>query len=236
MGSNGMNPAVLMRPYVEAFLRLIYPAECGVCRAFLALEENGICKSCRAQLEILRFSREDAILKDRFEYLDEGWALYAYESPLKEIITAIKFARKRWLVRTFMEAVESLAVPLATENHYDAIVPIPIDRHRLLEREFNQAELLARLLARSTGITLETQLLRKRRATFAQSRLGREERKVNPRGAFRVSRFRAVRGKSFLMVDDIFTTGATAEEAARTLKQRGARRADLFALARTSLK
>ncbi|MFA7002008.1 MAG: phosphoribosyltransferase family protein, partial [Candidatus Omnitrophota bacterium] len=165
--------------------------------------------------------------------LDEAWTLFPYASPVREIITGIKFEKKRWLVRTFEEAVTERARMLAAENHYDALVPVPVSKRTLVKREFNQAELIAGLVRKATGIPIASRLLAKRSGAAAQSHLTREERQVNLRGIFRKTGGSRIRGLSFLLIDDIMTTGATAAETARILKQHGARRVDLFALART---
>lgn len=231
-----MNLAETVTCYREALVRLVYPAHCGACRAFLELEEKGICGPCAERLRALRFSLEDAAVDGNFTQLDSAWTLYPYESPVKEMIAAIKFQRKRWLARTFKEAIGTLAAALTAEVRYDALVPVPLDRAKLVEREFNQSEILAHLVEQAAGIPVARRILRKSRSIPSQSLLGRTERLANPYGSFRVSGRADLEGKNFLIVDDIFTTGATAEEAARVLKQRGAKRVDLFALARTELK
>jgi len=229
-----MKPPSRLSPYAEAFLRLIYPAYCGACAALLELHESGVCRSCRSRLARLRQNPEEAALRGRFDHLDEGWALYRYESPVKEMLSAIKFLRKRWLLRVFHEEIRSLALAITAETSYDAVVPIPLDRKKLLEREFNQAELVAALVSRMTRIPLRGRLLRKPRGTAAQSLLSRAGRLANLYGAYEAGLRKKIQGRNILLVDDIVTTGATAEEAARTLKAAGAGRVDFFALARTS--
>ena len=221
-----------MKRYCEALLRLIYPASCAVCRDLLELNEESLCAACSAQLAALCFAPEEAVLHERFEAVDDGWALYPYESPAREILSAVKFLKKRWLMRVFRRDLEPLAAAIAAENHYDFLVPVPIDGKKLLTREFNQSEIAAGLLSDCTRIPVAARVLRKKAATPSQSRLSREERLVNLTRAFDVRNTAGVRGKSVLLVDDIVTTGATAEEAARTLKASGARRVDLFAIAR----
>lgn len=225
-----------MRLYWEAFLRLVYPATCGVCASLLEIEEAGICGPCQVRLETLRFSPEEAALSERFQALDEGWALYPYEPPVRDILTGIKFAGKRWLVRVFHRDIEGLSHAMAAENRYDAIIPIPMARRRLLEREFNQSELIAGWIWKKTGIPLRTNILFKKHHTPSQGLLSRKERRINLQHAFEVRRRSEIKHQSFLLVDDILTTGATAEEAARTLKAAGAKRVDLFALACTERK
>ena len=220
----------------EAFFRLIYPAACAVCEKDLLLSESGICGVCGSRLSNLCFHPDESVIEDhKFEFLDQAWALMPYESPVKEILTAIKFHRKRWLVRLFTKLMVPLASVLASENSYDALVPIPVDPAKLLNREFNQAELFARLIAKITGIPIKSQILQKPQATSIQSSLGQKERLMNLTGAFRVPPRIPLHGNKILLVDDIFTTGATAEEAARTLKSAGALRADIFAIASTAI-
>jgi len=113
------------------------------------------------------------------------------------------------------------------------MVPIPLDPKRLLERQFNQAELLAACLARALEIPVR-KVLRKKYSTPTQSRLNQKEREVNLYQVFKVSNVRNLKGKKILLVDDILTTGATVREAARALKAHGAKRVDVFALACTS--
>ncbi|MBI3307232.1 MAG: ComF family protein [Candidatus Omnitrophica bacterium] len=222
-----------MKLYWEAFLRLIYPATCGVCNALLTLTETGLCQPCQDRVFHLRFAPDDALLSNRFQSLDEGWTLYPYQPPVQDILTGIKFAGKRWLIRVFHEDIAMLTQALASENHYDAIIPVPMARRRFLEREFNQSELIAQRIGQKTNVPVETDLLFKKHHTPSQGLLSQKERRINLQHAFEVRKKDAVKDRSFLLVDDIFTTGATAEEAARTLKTAGAKRVHLFALART---
>jgi len=221
--------------YGEAFLRLFFPAFCGTCPVLLGAAERGLCPSCLARLRESRFSLDEAILSRKFQSLDQGWAAYPYEFPVKDLIGAVKFSGKRSLLKIFREDLRTLVRALLAENHYDALIPIPIDLFKLLEREYNQSELIAALIRREVSIPVWTRTLRKHHRTPSQGSLSREERKTNLHGAFHVFKAEKVRGKALLLVDDIFTTGATAEEAAAVLKQSGARRVDLFAVARTKL-
>ncbi len=222
-----------LRNYSEAFIRLIYPAHCGACLAFLELEEENICGNCKTELARLPFAADQALASKRFEFLDDAWSVYPYESPVKEILSAIKFSRKKWLTGVFAEEIQNIAALMASETTYDAIIPVPLDGLRLMEREFNQAELMARNIAKKIQTPVRSGLLRKIARTGPQSSLGQKERQINLYGAFKVAK--KLPGRNFLLVDDILTTGATAEEAARVLKKAGAARVDLLTAARTRL-
>jgi ComF family protein len=116
----------------------------------------------------------------------------------------------------------------------DVIMPVPLHRSRLRERGFNQALLLASAVGRAHGIPLSYDNLTRFRATRPQVELSGEERVQNVRGAFRLTRPADVEGKRVLLVDDVFTTGATMNECAAVLKRAGARSVVALTLARTA--
>ena len=118
------------------------------------------------------------------------------------------------------------------ERRFDAIVPIPLHQRRLTQREFNQATLLARGIARHIAVPVREAVLRRTRWTRPKVELSGDERQANVRQAFTVTDPAAIQDKVLLLVDDVFTTGATLSEAARTLKAAGVRQIDVFALAR----
>ncbi len=117
-------------------------------------------------------------------------------------------------------------------SEYDAIVPVPLHVARLRWRGFNQAALLARPLARRCRLPMETLALRRIRPTTPQVGLGQVERRRNIAGAFAIRRRSSIVGRRILLIDDVYTTGATVEECARVLLEGGARLADVAVLAR----
>ncbi len=118
--------------------------------------------------------------------------------------------------------------------HYDFIVPVPLHPLRLLRRGFNQSLLLARGLSRRFSIPLEFRNLKRRRFERSQARRSREERKAEIVGSFLVKDLSFFKGKRVLLVDDVYTTGATLKECAKVLKKCGAE-VDALTLARTLL-
>lgn len=118
----------------------------------------------------------------------------------------------------------------------DRIVPVPLARWRLVRRQFNQSSLLARELAKLTGIPWSPDALSKVRETKPQVTLTGVARRENLRGAFLVTRSGRghIEGKRIVLLDDVITTGATAEAATRALVSAGATRVDVLALARVA--
>jgi ComF family protein len=103
----------------------------------------------------------------------------------------------------------------------DVIIPVPLHPQRLREREYNQSLLLANRLSRQTGIPLLLACLLRIRPTVPQTSLSKKERLTNLRGAFSVSKPAYIQGKRILLVDDVFTTGTTLNECAKTLRRAG---------------
>ena len=116
---------------------------------------------------------------------------------------------------------------------YDVVVPIPTHRDKKLKRGYNHAALMAEEFAKRTGLRCDPEMMIRTRATLPMKELGPEARIENIRGVFRVrsSRIRSIKGARILLVDDIFTTGATINEAATLLKESGASQVDFLVFA-----
>jgi ComF family protein len=118
-------------------------------------------------------------------------------------------------------------------NEIDFIVPVPLHRLRLKEREFNQSEILASRLAKYFNIPLIKNSLIRTRPTPPQANLSKEERLKNVNGAFKLRENELLKGKNILLIDDVFTTGSTVDQCAKVLKKEGkAREVGVFTLAK----
>jgi competence protein ComFC len=131
----------------------------------------------------------------------------------------------RWLA-------ETLDDDRLNEPKCDALIPVPLHRRRLRQREFNQAEELSRVVTRLRGVPTWTHVLRRVRYTTTQTQLSREERMENLRGAFEVRHTEEVKGRDLVLVDDVFTTGSTVEECSRVLRRAGAASVRVITVAR----
>lgn len=159
---------------------------------------------------------------------DAAFAYGSYEGALREMVHLLKYGGVRTLARP-LGALLSSALPRA--QRFDFVVPMPMHWLRRWRRGFNQAELLAAEVAKSTGIPL-AKVARRTKATPPQAGLSRAKRRLNVGGAFTVRRRTDIRGKRLLLVDDVLTTGATASACAGALKRAGARYVAVLALAR----
>ncbi|MGH7960624.1 MAG: ComF family protein [Candidatus Binatia bacterium] len=115
---------------------------------------------------------------------------------------------------------------------YHLIVPVPLHVQRLRWRGFNQSLILSQAIGHAYGILVDPFVLRRIRSTLPQTQLSESERRVNVHGAFAVSPPERLKEKRVLLVDDVYTSGATVEECARVLRRGGAEVVDVFTLAR----
>jgi ComF family protein len=203
-------------------IRLIKPPYCPRCgqpfRSPLALaySPEHQCGTCRAQPPPF----------------DHARAIGHYEGPLRQAIHLLKYRGKLHLKQPLLQlAVEHFDAHFPGTS-FDAIIPVPLHRERLMQREFNQAAVLAQGLACHLHVPVLEQLLVRVRLTRPQVELSGSERRQNVKQAFAVTNSAALKGKLVLAVDDVLTTGATLAEVARTLKVAGAKQVDVFALAR----
>jgi ComF family protein len=176
------------------------------------LDSEGRCALCRSGLR----------------GFDAAYSFGAYDGALREMVHLLKYRKVPGLAAPLSAL---LLQALGTEEICDTIVPVPLHWRRRWERGFNQSELLAKALARQTGLRV-TNALRRVQPTATQAGLSNSARRRNVTQAFRCHRPGAVRGKRILLVDDVMTTGSTATACARALKRAGADRVTLLTVAR----
>ena len=192
------------------------------------LSAEFFCSSCRTAFEN-SFPLDDegrcALCRSGLRGFDAAYSFGAYQGVLRDLIHLFKYGR----VRTLAGPLSGLlAQALPRDEVFDATVPVPLYWFRRIKRGFNQSELLARGLARRTGIPM-LKALGRVRPTPTQAGLSNSARRQNVARAFRSQ---SVEGKRILLIDDVMTTGATAAACALALKQAGARRVALLTVAR----
>ncbi|MGH3089683.1 MAG: double zinc ribbon domain-containing protein [Rubrobacteraceae bacterium] len=228
-------PETFFKPYADALIDLFYPQRCVGCRNRAS---DVLCRSCFEALPYVgepRCSRcgfptaFEAFVCDECKDVDFGFetarAPLRYEEVGKEIVHALKY-------KGYLAVVEKLMAPLLVEildQEFDRVVPVPIHPARRRKRGFNQAEVMARSVAREINVPVSDKLEVVRR-TRDQVELTAAGRRENVRGAFRMEG--GMRGK-VLLVDDVFTTGATMSECAEVLLRAGASEVHAISFCRT---
>jgi ComF family protein len=162
----------------------------------------------------------------------------SYDGGLRELIHLLKYAgvhpAANVLGRMLAEVIADLEPELPAE--FVDVIPVPLHRIKLRRREFNHAERIARAaikLSPAGRLRLRPEVLERKRETPSQTGLTRHQRRENVRGAFGVAQPQAVKGREVLLVDDVYTTGATVSECARVLRRAGATKVWVATVART---
>lgn len=193
--------------------------------------DGPVCDGCGAPFEYDPGARCAACLAKPRAF-DAARAACLYDDVSRDPILKLKHADRLDLAPLFARWISRAARGLIEEA--DAIAPVPLHPSRLLSRRYNQAAEIARPLSALSGVRYLPDALVRRRATETQGGKSGSGRKRNVAGAFEVPAGRAaqVAGKRILLIDDVMTTGATAEGCARALKSAGAVRVDVAVVAR----
>ena len=231
-----------MRPVLKALLDLLYPPSCLACTKVLPGPEGFFCEACDTALERLppaccRTCAEpgafpgDACPRCRASPppFSRAWAPFAHEGPVARAVHRFKYEDHPNLAGPLAELLADEARGFLAQAP-ELVVALPLHKRRYHTRKYDQAQLLAGALARATGRKAPVGLLTRQRETQRQVGLSEAERAQNVAGAFTASS--RVAGQRVLLVDDVFTTGATARAAASALRDAGASHVEMLTLAR----
>lgn len=226
---------------------LIFPAECSLCSNSLeTIRERYICSNCLKKIipiELPVCDRCGKPLVSSFNHLQHplcrecrtmrryftiARAVGTYEGVLKKAIWLFKYEGKTGLQSTLGQMMVDRITHLDWINKIDIIIPIPLCKARLRERGYNQSDILSDFMSKKLNIPVSRNNLKRIKATIAQASLKRSQRIKNVYNAFCIQRPEKFSGKRVLLIDDVFTTGATSNECSRILKKAGA--SDIFVL------
>jgi ComF family protein len=234
---------------ITSFFNLIYPLRCSICGTKLeGRDKRRLCPTCWDKIEwnpppfcqrcgrSLTKNHTTGICRGCRNveyYFDRAWSACVYDGTLRECIHLFKYKRKISLLHTLVEVLTSFINRFKIEiTKYDLLLPVPLHPAKQREREFNQAQLLTLELAKEFDIIVSSDNLYRKRFTRPMSELTKEEKFKNIEGAFKARFPHQFCQKDILLFDDLFTTGTTASECAKVLKEAGANRVDVLTLAR----
>lgn len=244
-----------MRTFGSMALDLIYPAGlyciccgkiiddkrtyrlCGECMDDMKWIGDRLCVRCGRPLSDINMYDECFVCRNHRHRFDCGYTCAAYGACERAVIFSLKYDGHTDVAGTLGEIMyDRMTAEFSPDElalMYDALLPVPLHRQKLRIRGFNQSALIADAFAARSGIKADSYLLIRTRETRMMRSLSPEERRDNIRGAFgiRPRRINEVKGLSLLIIDDIFTTGATIDEISRVLKDAGAARVDFLTFA-----
>jgi ComF family protein len=248
----------MLQSVIKCLLHIVLPTLCRVCGKNLIKDNQPFfCDRCWAGIRPIPppvcpccgvpFASSVAVeyspghlcgeCRDRLPAFDSVRAAGYYQGVLAEAIRLFKYQAKTNLSRHLAarmceEARKTYDAPGNLQRGFDVVLPVPLHPVRLRQREFNQSLLLAHELSRGINLPLLFDALERSRWTRPQVELDGEERRKNVRKAFLVKRPEQVEGLGVLLVDDVYTTGATVNECAKVLKRAGAKEVHVMTLAR----
>lgn len=217
---------------VRRLISFLYPDRCAVCDEVI---ENGhmLCKACSLKIRPLQGEtchKCGKLLADtdrlycfdcsrKIHFFDRGFAIFEY-SDIKKSLYRFKYAGRAEYAAFYAFAADKVYGRTIRKLGLDAIIPIPIHRKRLAARGYNQAKEFADELSKRIKVPVKDDLIARCRSTVPLKKLSEEERKNNLKNAFIIAS-NDVKLKKILLVDDIYTTGATIDTVSALLKEYG---------------
>lgn len=231
-----------LKKIYTTILDLIYPEEgiCFICdKHYSNLDETHICPSCMEEFKFIDgkkclkcgkplekeyISCKCSDCKRHPHYFSKVVSVLHYEGIIKDAIYKYKYGKKTYMYRSFgpllIKGLKDFEVSI---EDIDFVVPVPLHKSKYIKRGFNQAELLAKYIADKENITLSINNLIRIKKTSTQNKLHKLDRLRNMKDAFKIKSERIYKEKNILLVDDIFTTGSTADQCSKVFLEAGAK-------------
>jgi ComF family protein len=231
----------------HGFFSLLFPEKCPFCQKITLRSQTDsplLCSECLEEIHWIRppfcpqcgrpypHDGPSHLCSDCIQNknaFDTARAVVYYQNGIAGALRRFKYHGETNLIRVLTELWQRLE---ADHTPGEVIVPVPLHPRRLRERGFNQAVLLAKPLGRMLRIKVYPRVLKRVRNTLPQVDLKPEERRKNVRGAFAVREKSLVYGRKIILIDDVYTTGATVQECTKILKRSGAKEVHVLTLAR----
>ncbi len=236
------------KKYLEALIDLLMPNHCVSCKT---VQSEGLCHKCVQQVVYLKDNfcpicgrphkdEKNNLLcphcigdKPKFLFCRSA---FSYDGPIKDALHHLKFEGRSDLAGPLAKLLIQYIdrhCPEVKYSGFDRVASVPVGKKKMAKRGYNQAAIFAEALSKRLAIPNGADILVRVKETKPQFNLNREERLQNLDGAFAVQNHHLVAGQRLLLVDDIFTTGATVTECTRVLLQAGAKKVSVITLARS---
>lgn len=229
--------------------KVVFPPQCPGCSEILYPDTGQIfCSDCNEKIKFIKGSicsicgttfpdspAENHLCGEclgKKPYFSHARAVFSYENIILNAIHQFKYKRDMSIGEIMSSLMADAFFPDIEFTDYSLIIPVPLHIKRLRERGFNQSLILANAIGKKRQIPVSFSLLKRRKFTLTQTGASRNERRQNIKDAFEVSDKSKIKEKNVIIVDDVYTTGSTANECAKTLIKAGAQKIAVLTLAR----
>lgn len=192
---------------------LLFPNVCGICKRIC---KYNLCPKCNRKLQELNQTKIESFNSKNFS---EFAYAFKYEGIIRKRLIEYKFNEAGYLYKTFTELILKNKKMVDFIKNYDIIIPVPIHKKRKKQRGYNQSELIAKDICKKIELECGLDVIKKIKNTKAQSSLNGEDRKNNAKNVYELENVYKIINKKVLLLDDIYTTGNTANECCRVLKK-----------------
>ncbi len=209
-----------VHPFFQRLLEFVFPRGCLTCD--MALEEGDvwICRNCWATMDKVHGAVTDGVIE--FDHIDEIRSGLYYDRKLQTLIHYFKYQRALSLAETFAAILSDVVHTSENLKKADLLIPVPLHKVKLRERSYNQSEEIAKALSARISIPCRCDILLRGVNTASQTKMeDAKERVHNMRDVFYVKKSDQLTGKKVILIDDLITTGSTANACAGVLKQSG---------------
>jgi len=228
--------------FVQIFLGLFFPKICLSCDERLLENEQFICSSCFNSLKFLenicpicgapKITRKCKICQTNEFLFNKACSVFMFNKVVQNLIHEFKYNEMTRIAK-FMGALSlEYFERFQPFDHIDYIVPVPLHKVKKRSRGFNQAEYLTREISKNMSWEHLPKLIKRKRYTKTQTKLNKDQRKKNVSFAFKINPRYEIKGKNILLVDDVFTTGATVNSISNVLKEKHANKVFVFTIGR----
>ena len=206
---------------------IVFPPCCARCGK---LNSKKCCKDCEKRIN----SQLNLNIENKAGYyFEKHMYLFKYKNEIRNLILDYKFRDKSYLYELFAKIITKNEKICGILEKYDIIIPVPIHKKRKKQRGYNQSELVARQISKNiANLQLENKAFIKIKNNKPQSTLSKKQRKQNVKNVYKLENKGKIENKNIVLFDDIYTTGNTANEIAKILKQNGANKILVLTIAK----
>ncbi|MCF7857797.1 MAG: ComF family protein [Candidatus Cloacimonetes bacterium] len=214
---------------LKTFRGLFFPATCFNCQNHLMADERIICADCNSSLNFLEDiclncgasenKGECRICSTNTFHFDRARSVFLFTPILQKLIHEFKYHEITKIANLFGELSQTYLKKFQPFDIVDYIAPVPLHKVKKRDRGFNQSELLTGEISKNMNWEHLPNLIKRKRFTKTQTKLNKEQRRKNVSSAFKINPKFDIKGKNILLVDDVFTTGATTNSIAEVLKE-----------------